>query len=127
MYLSGPLATCPGNRGPNSTAGKFAYGSNATAERRNKYKRQHFSSTSKNAVHNKSATQGKVVSGLCVVRFNNPCFFDSVSIQNRLGACHHQHPTPPEWICIFISLTAAWLTKNKLTNVDPQSQMTTFT
>ena len=80
------LATFPGNRGPNSTAGKFAYGSNATAERRNKYQRQHFSSTSKIAVHNKSATQGKVVSRLCIVRFNDPCFFVSVSNLKSSGS-----------------------------------------
>ena len=105
MYLSSPLATCPGNRGPNSTAGKFAYGSNATAERRNKYKRQHFSSTSKNAVHNKSATQGKVVSGLCVVRFNNPCFFDSVSNSKLSGSLP---PLAPHAARMDLYLSSVW-------------------
>jgi len=73
------LATCANKRGPNSTAGRFAYGSKQTATRRNKYQRHDFSFTSTNAVQSKSATQIWFVSGMSFVGFKDLFFSGSDS------------------------------------------------
>ena len=109
----------PNKRGPNSTAGRFAYGSKQTATRRNKYQRHDFSSTSTKDVHNKSATQIWFVSGECFIGFKDLFFAGSDSNSKSSGSV--PPPSAHAASMVLYRSFACWLPGLPSTNSRPST------